>query len=470
MFSWLRNSSKGKKGDEGGSESRKSEEESKKKNVEDPRKIRLKQQFDDRKKELDSIFLLDNRDLLCASLLGIAEPQGNGMVMGPNEDGNLHLESQHVAAICFSTYPMNGTQRMGDPISDCFSFETFGHSSAIISLADGCGWGLKSREAARLATTGFQEYMKKKITKIDTVRKAAHYLIKAFAHAHIKIINSTNDLWSVGTTTLLGGILLTLSGEAAQQFRASCVLVCASVGDCKAFRYNAKTRNVSEITNRPTSLLNPADPGGRLGPYIDNEGSADLRNLDLFVVLCNANDLIMCFSDGIHDNYDPQLLGLSTRELGLSAADWESADMEEIERTSNAYRNKLLAEQITIAMAISGSGGEISEKNHDENGHKVTILQNTNDTNNNNNNNSPSTSKDKGKGKAIDDNEDDKSPCELNLEAFVRVLETHTQQTTSFSRNWLGQHAGPLPDNKKNNSFQGKMDHSTALVVRVGWH
>jgi hypothetical protein len=446
-------------------------------------KIELaKKHFDDRLKELETIFKVDNRDLLSASIAPTAEPKGNGMVIGPNDGEELLVEGRYVAAKSFSSYPMKpkskkaeeegveeSDERLGDPICDCFSFETFQHSTAIISVADGCNWGPKPLEAARVGTTVFQEYMKKKIPKIDSIRKAGYYLIQAFSHAHVKILRAPlargmKDVWETGTTTLTGGILLKLSDEAARQFSAQYVFVCASVGDCKAFHYDAKTRKVKDVTvgNRPAaSITNVNDPGGRLGPYVGKEGGADLRNLGLFVVLCNENDLILCLSDGIYDNFDPQQLGVATGDVNVSAADWETADVEEAEKAKDAYRTKLLAEKVKMAI-----DGEVSEDEDEKNGDNM-ILQ----KNNNNNDNNDDGDK-KGKDKASEEEQGSKND-DLDLAAFIRTLVKHTKRVTQYSRTWMEEHpTARMPDarsKKKDPSFQGKMDHSTAIVVRVGW-
>ena len=49
------------------------------------------------------------------------------------------------------------------------------------------------------------------------------------------------------------------------------------------------------------------DPGGRLGPYIGPKGGPDLRNLGLFMTLCEQDSLVFILSDGVHDNLDPEV-------------------------------------------------------------------------------------------------------------------------------------------------------------------
>jgi hypothetical protein len=68
--------------------------------------------------------------------------------------------------------------------------------------------------------------------------------------------------------------------------------VCGGVGDCKAYAFLQKERKVVDLTsrNRESSDNDASDPGGRIGPYLDNR--PDLRNCDfksLFLCkfLCN---------------------------------------------------------------------------------------------------------------------------------------------------------------------------------------
>jgi len=47
------------------------------------------------------------------------------------------------------------------------------------------------------------------------------------------------------------------------------------------------------------------------GPWNKDDGAQpDLRNLDLATVGCDVGDLLIVCSDGVHDNFDPQVLGI----------------------------------------------------------------------------------------------------------------------------------------------------------------
>ncbi len=80
--------------------------------------------------------------------------------------------------------------KLGDPICDTYSFEAFDSKNVIFAVADGCNWGPKPLEAARIASTVFQDYMKSKLPRIDSVRKAGKCLVKAFMQAHTRILQA----------------------------------------------------------------------------------------------------------------------------------------------------------------------------------------------------------------------------------------------------------------------------------------
>ena len=84
-----------------------------------------------------------------------------------------------------------------------------------------------------------------------------------------------------------------------------------SFSSCAHFRFD-------EITKGNRGGLDVRDPGGRIGPYLD-EGRPDLRNLTLYCYPCEDADIIALVSDGVHDNLDPHMLGKSPSELGINA-------------------------------------------------------------------------------------------------------------------------------------------------------
>eukprot|EP01087_Luapelamoeba_hula_P001505 TRINITY_DN1120_c1_g1_i2.p1 TRINITY_DN1120_c1_g1~~TRINITY_DN1120_c1_g1_i2.p1 ORF type:complete len:300 (+),score=46.32 TRINITY_DN1120_c1_g1_i2:209-1108(+) len=211
--------------------------------------------FKEHIKDIDKIFK-NHQELLNCKLKPIAvDPDAEDhAVFGPTEEDSTRVVRGVMYARSTSSYPKKprkegeaqpavGNERMGDPICDCYGFEVL-DAMLVASLADGCNWGPKPHEASRTACRSFHEHIRTHSENFTTIREAGHQLLKGFSHAHTNILKAPlargiHDIWETGTTTLLGGILLPLVDEDAAQWKTPYVFICASVGDCKAFRCSA---------------------------------------------------------------------------------------------------------------------------------------------------------------------------------------------------------------------------------------
>jgi len=425
--------------------------------------------FKERMKDLDKLFK-NNHKLLDAKLKPVSAVKGDGPVFGPDSDDNQAAGVENIVfAHSISSYPRRSNtkdtagpkERLGDPICDHYGFELVGDGLCFVTIADGCNWGVKPLEAAQIACATFHSSAKKKAHKFTTVRATGRLLLKCFAEAHTTILEAplkrgVNDIWETGTTTLLGGALLELDDEDAKKHNASWIFICASVGDGKAFHCSALDGSVTDITvgtRPPSAITNVNDPGGRLGPYVGKEGSADLRNLSVFTVPCHKDDIILVLSDGVYDNFDPQQLGVSTEDVNLSAPSWEEAGAEEAERAKDQYRNRMIAQKLK----------ELANDNDDDRASK---------------------GKKKGKQKKSENESDGDSDGGGRREKRVRLdkvpldelthgLLKHSKQVTKYSRKWMEEHPNArMPDArsaKRDPSMLGKMDHTTCIALRVGW-
>jgi len=450
-----------------GTESEASISDSESENEKEPEDEREKQQkkieqakdvFKEKMKDLDKIFK-NNHKLLDAKLKPVGELKSKGPVFGPSKDSRSEGVDDVIFAKSISVYPKKpkkdgeekNTGRLGDPICDAFCFDIIGQGRAFISVADGCNWGPKPLEAARIATTTFQESARKNCSKFTTVRETGRLLLRSFMDAHTKILEAPlgrgiNDIWETGTTTLCGGVLLELEDEDAKKAGTPYVFIVASIGDCKAFYCSAQTGQVTDITTGtrpPSAITNVNDPGGRLGPYVGKEGSADLRNLSVFSQLCHAGDILLLVSDGVYDNLDPQQLGVSVEEAKLEFPSWEQADANAAERAKDNYRTQLIARK--IRELASGDGAASDSDEEDKKGKKK---------------------KKKGEGSKVDLNS-------IDLQALSHNLLHHSKAVTKYSRKWMQEHpTARMPDarsKKRDPSMLGKMDHTTCLAFRVGY-
>jgi len=131
------------------------------------------------------------------------------------------------------------------------------------------------------------------------------------------------------------------------------------------YHWSSQSRKVSEITagNRK-NLSNPTDPGGRLGPQLDS-GDPDLRNLEFYACSCQDDDLLIMVSDGVHDNIDPQQLGIYPLEFNIEASTWEEAEMKYPNETSLAKTNfatQLIGERILYDQSICSNPQIVTQK------------------------------------------------------------------------------------------------------------
>lgn len=241
-----------------------------------------------------------------------------------------------------STYPWQegAPFRDGEPICDHVAVSIY-PERLIVTLADGCGWGTKPRLAAESACEKFIKEIEKTMNEASTVGELTELLLHALEAAHNGIITQKENLWEVGTTTLLAGIQIELKTVSDDPEDRSWAFVGIGVGDAKLIHYDAKKRILSDCStgNRPSD---PSDCGGRIGPQLEG-GAPDLRNLRYYFVPTKEGDLLGILSDGVHDNLDPQYLGVAPEELKVQGfSDWGEIESEEVQLAKTRYREELL--------------------------------------------------------------------------------------------------------------------------------
>jgi hypothetical protein len=324
-----------------------------------------------------------------------------------------------------STYPWdtnNGKkEKQGSPVCDRFSVMLF-EERYVIVLADGCNWGLRPREAALRAINAFVEYVTTNHSSAQTLKNAAELMLHGFSRAHKKIAEGKEDIFEAGTTTLLASMLVQVDDPI--NCPGGWAFVCVTVGDCKAFHYDVAKNKVLDVTygNR-LNVTDARDPGGRLGPYLDR-GAPDLRNLRVYFEPCNQHDLLLLVSDGLHDNFDPQQMGIKPSDLNLPVDSWETMKREEAEITKSEFRCK----HILKTMFNDPSAPPPSHTSPDP----------------------PPPTK----------------PEALRPDVIASNLLRHCTLLTQSSRDFMEQNPNkPLPHNYQ--IYPGKMDHTTCVVLKV---
>lgn len=266
--------------------------------------------------------------------------RGSGVLKVDGDD----YEEVDLSTRSISTYPLlPGGEKDGDPIADRLYVQRH-ENRALLAVADGCNWGKRPQMAAKNAVAALASYFNERQAGIRDVHDAGHFLLRSFSEAHYSIVHGKEDIWEAGTTTLLGILVLELEQSAAGDPKWG--LLCGSVGDCKAFHVNMKTREILDITSgNRDNVKDSRDPGGRLGPY-EGHGWPDLRNLRLYFSPAEENDIIVVVSDGVHDNLDPQTLGKFPTDLNLPNKTWEELTGEGLQKAKAGYMKTLLGELI----------------------------------------------------------------------------------------------------------------------------
>lgn len=224
-----------------------------------------------------------------------------------------------------------------------------------------------------------------------SIRQAAECLMQLVAKAHNNII-SGKEAWECGTTTVCAGLVVDLDlnapnspltaddpviskrsallfttdkrptkhtsprrnsdadgGPDSRKRRRKGLLV-VSIGDCKVYLYSHASGTIKDLTegNRQNAT-SVNDCGGRLGPASGMESTEpDLRNLDLYFAECDEGDCVWAVSDGVHDNFDPQMLGLMPHDLDeqQESVTWDDLAPETAARLKNEFAVRALEHEL----------------------------------------------------------------------------------------------------------------------------
>jgi len=249
-----------------------------------------------------------------------------------------NADKRFIRALSVSTYPMVTDRktgkigRDGEPNADCL-YACVYHNRAILAVADGCNWGTRSAKASHDALEGLSSYLTSHESEMTTLQHTGHLLLRAVCEANKKVYSAGTELWQIGTTTLLCGVVAEVIKDEAKD-EHEWYWICASVGDCKVMLWNCGSGKVTDIT-RDNRCADMRDPGGRLGPYAGKD--PDLRNLALYFRAVKPGDILILCSDGVYDNFDPVFLGKKPRDIGLNYDDWKAVPDDVVERSKESF-------------------------------------------------------------------------------------------------------------------------------------
>lgn len=290
---------------------------------------------------------------------------GPGTTAGAGSRSGFGPADSLVCAECTVTYPKGSYP--WQVVCDQYAIRVLGNR-ILFAVADGCGPGKSSREAAVRACRAILDRLGNKTlqTSLWDTADIKRVLLRSFSYAHDAIILDDD---AAGTTTLCAGMIVPLETHSEDPEYG---VVFANVGDCKAYIWNAETKAVVDLTSgNRTNLRDPKDPGGRLGPFIGS--GPDLRNLSSGFWPLRQGDVFFVCTDGVHDNFDPESLGitpaaaskrikkhpLATKEIraaGKTAAgSWDSVPHDKIEPLKVLFQTELLKDIITSSGAITAA-------------------------------------------------------------------------------------------------------------------
>ncbi|KAL7716732.1 PPM-type phosphatase domain-containing protein [Entamoeba marina] len=230
-----------------------------------------------------------------------------------NDCYNIAFQGELFSANCFSTYPIKNNKKVGEPIADRYAIQMYDNCT-VSCIADGCGWGEKSRAASTTAINSFFKVFDS--TKLgSTVRDIGNILVEWLISIHEDVCNE-----GAGTTTILMVVIVEI--ENGKYYGIS-----LSVGDCSLFvRTKGMWSRISGNVRKEMKGMSAME--GRIGQHKNSFGSSidipELKISELKGFECNADDIVLVMSDGLADNLDPMLTGINPKQLELSG--WSSSN------------------------------------------------------------------------------------------------------------------------------------------------
>lgn len=260
------------------------------------------------------------------------------------------LPDSTVGAAYANNYPL--MSKVLRPQIDCDAYHVEANQNYTFSIvADGCGWGQESKEAAQRTVANITDYINASIDKqpISTAKELMGVLLKSFAVSHEDIFRGKDDISEVGTTT--ANLCFAFKTSTNEQY-----LMVVGIGDCKTLIMSRSSSGIStltEVKKKEFARTSPTDPGGRLGAY-KGEGNADVRNLFVACLPLSTSQehIVFNLTDGVHDNYNPQMLGIEPHELdGLLPNDvkWETLEPQQRSRLEESFLNQKFLELVNNA-------------------------------------------------------------------------------------------------------------------------
>ena len=234
----------------------------------------------------------------------------------PTEHAGIHWGqkwNQNAYGVAVSLYEEDRLKgrTMGEPIADVFAVVRRRNCS-FMALADGCGWGVKPRLAARSAVKAAIDYLNTHLHDIKSTHRLSKLMIEAMFESQQLILDNEATL-----TTLIITAVVPTKGDSGTEWAAMSL----SVGDSSSYVYDPSTKLIYPLQAR-MERDGVTDCGGCLGPQVGVD--PDLENLVLSFSGVQPNEIVFLVSDGISDNFDtkfnihaePRTMNESTSSYG----------------------------------------------------------------------------------------------------------------------------------------------------------
>lgn len=239
-------------------------------------------------------------------------------------------DSQWVGGSYVNNYPRNKPEEGESDIRincDAYWIGAFPLSNCSISIvADGCGPGIHSRNAAQITIAETKEYILKALAQENNLEGLTQIILDSFRKVHSQLIAHPDRMDRLTTIN----ICIVFTAKSGERY-----LLVVGLGDTKCYlSINQSERDsvVLDLSQNMRNNFSRSSPGGILGGYERDE----IRRftipllLNLSVLCCrlpNERDsIIFNMTDGVSDNLNPYILGLAPKDadkrMELVDPDW----------------------------------------------------------------------------------------------------------------------------------------------------
>ena len=163
-----------------------------------------------------------------------------------------------------------------------------------------------------------------------TPKQVLDSLLKAIAYIQTELVQSADDIISVGLTTFLGCVILKVKGEPDKY-----AIAYVNIGDCRGLLVRKNDGVCRDLVLNYNARIDVTNACGRLGPA--DSDMFDLSNFSCGINFCMTGESLILMSDGISDNFDPNVLGKSPLDYGINKPVWDETIPEHKKKRNEIF-------------------------------------------------------------------------------------------------------------------------------------